>query len=178
MTYKLSGQTLRPETHVSASGDCLRVLSRWEEKELQEMSSKPSNRMGCGPVFLGAVLIHPFICLLVFAWGALFGSSQGMSPTTEGTTYGMKGGSNAVGLLFLIYYLSLGMVPLVLSGGGAVLGLIAVLWGRITARPQNRSNNPVCSRCGQRITIQPGTGHSDLCSRCGLRAGLNALPEE
>lgn len=77
------------------------------------------------PALLGAVLVHPFLFLLAFTSGAIAGAGKFTlyHPTGPRTEYGLQGGLNGCGEVLGVYFLSLGIVPLLVSGIGAVLAL-------------------------------------------------------
>jgi hypothetical protein len=72
-------------------------------------------------IILGAVLIHPVLFLASFLCGAAFGSSDvwngGIPPV-----FGLKGGFMAMGNLFTIYFITLGIGALVSTAFGGFLG--------------------------------------------------------
>lgn len=77
---------------------------------------------------LGAVLVHPLLFLLAFASGTIAGASKFtvFHPTAPPTEYGLQGGLNALGYVVVAYFWSFGIVPLIVSGAGAVLAIGAV----------------------------------------------------
>jgi hypothetical protein len=72
-------------------------------------------------IILGAVLIHPILFLTVFVCGAVFGSGDVWNGGTP-PSFGSHGGNLAVGNLFTIYFITLGIGALVSTAFGGFLG--------------------------------------------------------
>ncbi|MEK6235618.1 MAG: hypothetical protein N2C14_12995 [Planctomycetales bacterium] len=68
-------------------------------------------------------MIHPLFFTLVFLKGGVFGSQHSFGMFSEQTVIGVRGGWNAVEFLSALYVLSVGILPLVVSGTGLGLGL-------------------------------------------------------
>jgi hypothetical protein len=87
---------------------------------------------GYAMAFLGAVLVHPFVCIIVFFWGVLFGSYGGGSMMASGSTvtgksYGLQGGlaaTSAMGGLYMFFP----PVALAISAVGSVVGFLLGLF--------------------------------------------------
>ncbi len=83
--------------------------------------SKPGNRSKAVPGgLIGAILIHLIAFALAFAQGFLFGASLplGHAPVANGFT----GGEYAIQTVLLFYFVSSGIIPLVLSVIGYLIG--------------------------------------------------------
>lgn len=78
----------------------------------------PSNTVPGG--MIGAIVIHLIVIALAFAQGFLFGASLplGHAPTADGFT----GGEYAIQTVLLFYFASIGIIPIVLSGIGYLIG--------------------------------------------------------
>jgi hypothetical protein len=83
-----------------------------------------SFRTGWLAAILGAVLAQLAVIPLAFLCGAIFGAERMWGPGQE---FGVRGGTNAVEILMIIYLVSYGIVPLVVSGVGALVAL-GVRW--------------------------------------------------
>jgi hypothetical protein len=77
--------------------------------------------------FLGAVIVHPVLFLLTFAWGACFGAEQFIFHNDGTFSYGQQGGQNAMTTVGCYYLLTFGMLPLVVSATGAGLAVLVQL---------------------------------------------------
>jgi len=71
---------------------------------------------------VGAVIAHPLLLLIVVVYSCVFGAKPAMPDGARAVT-GWQGIENGVGNLFLIYLLTLGIFPLVLSVIGAIAGV-------------------------------------------------------
>ena len=81
-----------------------------------------SVRMGVGTaVIAGAFAAHLFAFVLMFLKGFVLGEGRFMS-ATGGLEYGIEGGTNGIAMLVFMYFFSYGMVPLVITIVGAILG--------------------------------------------------------
>lgn len=83
----------------------------------------PGRPSGCLWAFLGAVLAPPASFLLAFAWGTFLGAGGMMATAASRPSYGMEGGYAAALTILWIYYISFGILPLVISVAGASLSL-------------------------------------------------------
>lgn len=72
----------------------------------------------------GAVLAHVLAFAFVFLKGFVIGEAAFMSPTSA-NDYGLKGGLNGIVGLIALYFITFGVVPIAISIGGAVLGVLA-----------------------------------------------------
>lgn len=78
-------------------------------------------------MLLGAFLVHPIVFALAFAKGFLLGGGGGQIPMASTPTYGIvgygfDGGMKSVGTLLVVYLFTLGIVPLMLSAVGGMIG--------------------------------------------------------
>ena len=71
---------------------------------------------------LGAILVHPVLCLAFFVFGATFGAVD-MWNGNRAPVFGLDGGFEAIGNLLTFYFITCGIVPLVISVVGAGLGV-------------------------------------------------------
>ncbi len=77
---------------------------------------------GCLTGLVGAILIHPALFVLVFAWGAVFGTQALVSGGPPGPRlYGVEGGLTAL-IILALYYVFL-IPPLGISILGGVVGI-------------------------------------------------------
>ena len=70
----------------------------------------------------GAIIIHPVAGAVAYILGAILGCKKFM-PDGARVEYGWAGGSHGLETLFLLYFLTFGILPLVLSAIGAGLGV-------------------------------------------------------
>lgn len=110
-----------------------------EASDLEQQNAQHGiNVAGC----LGALLIHPIVLTLAFAHGFIYGSY----PIAHGPPpgYGIKGGEMAIRYLLVLYLLSFGVLPLVLSGCGLWLGrqMNEVFRGQRPASQESESVSP------------------------------------
>jgi hypothetical protein len=79
-------------------------------------------------IYLGAVLVHPYLFLSAFTWGACFGCHEVhfllLGPEQEHIVYGKEGGWSAVSNLVFFYVAFGPAIPLLVSLGGAALGRV------------------------------------------------------
>jgi hypothetical protein len=87
------------------------------------------NLVGCMAV-VSAIVVHPTLLLLTFAWGALFGAENLVGSLGDGPAgqvrYGLEGGQTAFSNL-TIWFLYFPILPLVVSVIAAVLGPVAAI---------------------------------------------------
>ena len=72
----------------------------------------------------GALLVHPVVFLVAFAYGTLFGVPP-VARASAGapTTSGLEGGGETANFLGIWYVISLGILPVVASGIGAAVAI-------------------------------------------------------
>ena len=92
-----------------------------------------SFRTGWLAAILGAGLAQLALILLAFLCGAIFGAA----PMWGSVAFGLEGGINGLGVLVMIYT-AYGIVPLVVSGVGALLAL-GVRWFIQHKRSENQN---------------------------------------
>ena len=75
-------------------------------------------------VIYGALLVHPVVFLVAFAYGTLFGVPP-VARASAGapTTSGLEGGGETANFLGIWYVISLGILPVVASGIGAAVAI-------------------------------------------------------
>ena len=95
---------------------------------------------GCGVALLGAVVAQPLAFLLAFLAGAnLRGSWNKLKLhryDRPPPRYGWQGGENAIGALFVVYLLSFGIAPVIVSSVGA--GFAVAIWETLHFRQSRR----------------------------------------
>lgn len=85
---------------------------------------------GCLGAVLGSIIIHFVLYALTYAWGAHFGatdfhpmSATGPDPKAE-VHYGARGANNSVEVIVYLYLMTLGLVPLMISIVGSIVGAL------------------------------------------------------
>jgi hypothetical protein len=106
------------------------LLCLWRERR---PSTESGMRVwGCLGAVLGALLVHPLLILIVFVLGTVYGCSGSIMSSGPGPPpeYGLKGGGNAVLMLYFWYLMTLGILPVIVSlGGAAVGGVVGKIFG-------------------------------------------------
>ena len=101
-----------------------------KERNMPDRTPSTSISPGCLGAVFGSIIIHFLLYALTYAWGAHFGatvfvpmSPTGPDPNAE-VHYGARGANNSVAVIFYIYLMSLGLVPLIISIVGSIVGAL------------------------------------------------------
>ena len=87
-------------------------------------------------ILLGAVIVHLVVLLIAFVEGMMFGAKDLWFPNRGPT--GWQGGFDSMANVFFGYVYTMGIVPLIISAIGAVLGAVVCLLVRLI---RNRVNS-------------------------------------
>ena len=89
---------------------------------------------------LGAILVHPVLFLAAFLSGVVFGAKDSWN-ADRAPTFGWQGGLDGMTNMLLLYLITMGLAPLVVSMAGAILGATVCSLFRMFARKGESSTD-------------------------------------